>query len=59
MMTFVVCPACGGDKGFESAPWGVNYNDGSPLTSWIPCTFCDSKGEVETEAAGEEWTHDE
>ena len=53
--SFAPCPQCGGDKGFESEPWGVNYEDGSPLTSWIPCEFCYGLGEVPTEPAGEEW----
>jgi len=44
---FEICPACGGDRGWESAPWGVDYRDGSVLTSWIACNACDQHGEIE------------
>lgn len=44
---FEICPACDGDRGWESAPWGVDYRDGSVLTSWIACDACDRRGEVE------------
>jgi len=43
----VACPACGGDRGWESAPWGVDYRDGSVLTSWITCNECNATGGVE------------
>lgn len=52
--TFAACPNCGGDKGFESEPWGVCRYTGAPLTDWIPCEWCDATGEVETQSAGEE-----
>lgn len=41
-----VCEACGGDGGGESAPWGYNHVDGSPLTHWIICRPCGGTGEV-------------
>lgn len=45
----VPCEACNGDRGFESAPYGVNHWDGAPLTHWIRCTACDGRGEFEVE----------
>jgi hypothetical protein len=45
----IACPSCDGDRGWESAPYGIDYNDGSLLTSWIKCNECDGTGEVEIE----------
>jgi hypothetical protein len=36
----IECPACDGAGGFESAPYGVNYQDGSVLTHWECCDEC-------------------
>lgn len=42
-----VCPACEGDRGWESQPYGVDYRDGSVLTDWIVCQECEGSGESE------------
>lgn len=48
------CESCGGDGGFESAPYGYNHNDGSPLTHWHQCGACGGSGEywVELQPVG-------
>lgn len=53
----IECPWCHGERafdcgptGWESAPWGMDINDGSPLTSWIECGACNGTGEIEVHA---------
>ena len=40
----VACPYCEGEGRWESAPYGVNYNDGSPLTYIEECDDCHGEG---------------
>lgn len=42
----IECPWCDGEGGRESEPYGVNYNDGSPLTHWEICNLCRGSGSV-------------
>lgn len=46
----VTCDCCGGDRGFDSTPYGVDPWSGAPLTRWIACPArCDDNGEIEVE----------
>jgi hypothetical protein len=47
---FNLCPACDGEGRWESAPWGVDYRDGSVLCSEIVCDYCGGEGDVEEDA---------
>lgn len=45
----VECPACLGEKGWESRAYGFDRQIGYPLTYWIECETCNGKGEIEEE----------
>lgn len=42
----IICPKCGGEGMWESAPYGYSHIDGHLLTRTIVCEVCDGSGGI-------------
>lgn len=42
----IICPKCGGEGIWESAPWGYSHIDGHLLTEMITCETCGGSGGI-------------